>query len=158
SSRCHQPSREPSTNLNPAPLLMAKRFFLITAVLILGFSFTSPAVAQNRPANLSTNALLNAATGNVGGVSNEPAAKTIDQFSSPLSGDRGGIINKIINILCGLIATVAVIFIICGGFRLVMSRGDAAQAKGAKQTITWAVAGLVVALLAFALIRLVIGL
>ena len=45
--------------------------------------------------------------------------------------------------------------VIYGGLRYVISRGDASQVKAAKDTILYAVAGVVVAIVAFAIIKFV---
>jgi hypothetical protein len=68
-------------------------------------------------------------------------------------GDR---IKQIINILLFLIGAVSVIMIIIGGIRYVLSNGDSTQITGAKNTIMYAVIGLVVALLAYAISNFVV--
>jgi hypothetical protein len=45
--------------------------------------------------------------------------------------------------------------IIYGGFRYVISRGDAAHIKAAKETILYAVVGVVVSIVAFAIVSFV---
>ena len=66
-------------------------------------------------------------------------------------------INTIINVLLGVIGIVAVIMIIYGGFKLVTSEGSADKVKSGKETILYGVVGLVVALLAFAIVNFVIA-
>jgi type IV secretion system pilin len=68
-------------------------------------------------------------------------------------GDR---ITQIIDVLLFLIGAVAVIMVILGGIRYVLSNGDSTQITGAKNTILYAVIGLVVALLAYAIVHFVI--
>lgn len=66
----------------------------------------------------------------------------------------------IINILNAIIAVaglVAVIFIIIGGFNYMTSAGDSGKTKKAKDTILYAVIGLVICVLAFAIVNFVIG-
>lgn len=65
-------------------------------------------------------------------------------------------IKNIINVLLYGLGIVAVIAIIIGGFVYVTSNGDAAKIKKAKDIILYAVIGLVVALLAFAIVNFVI--
>ncbi len=50
---------------------------------------------------------------------------------------------------------ISVIFIIIGGFRMVIAQGDEEAYGVAKKTITWAVIGLVIALLSFSIIAIV---
>jgi len=66
-------------------------------------------------------------------------------------------ISLIINVLLGLIGVVAVIMLIYGGFRYVLSAGDEKATTGAKNTILFAIIGIVVAVLAFAIVNFVIG-
>ena len=47
--------------------------------------------------------------------------------------------------------------LIIGGFRYVLSQGDEKATKGAKDTILFAIVGIVVAILAFAIVNFVIG-
>ena len=49
------------------------------------------------------------------------------------------------------------IMLIIGGFRYVVSQGDQQQVQSAKNTILYAVVGIVVAILAYAAVNFVIG-
>jgi type IV secretory pathway VirB2 component (pilin) len=66
-------------------------------------------------------------------------------------------IQTIINVLLGLIGVVAVIMLIYGGFRYVLSAGNEKATSAAKDTILFAIIGIVVAVLAFAIVNFVIG-
>jgi hypothetical protein len=68
----------------------------------------------------------------------------------------GDIIKNIVNILLFIIGAVSVIMIVIGGFKYVVSNGDSSAVKGAKDTIFYAVIGLVVAILAYAVVNWVI--
>lgn len=65
-------------------------------------------------------------------------------------------IKSITNVLLFLIAAVSVIMLILGGFKYVTSNGNADQIKSAKNTIMYAIIGLVVAILAYAIVGFVI--
>lgn len=71
--------------------------------------------------------------------------------------DLMGILNTIISVALGLIGFLAVVMIIYGGFQYVMSAGDSGKVKSAKNTILYGIVGLVVALLAYAIINFVIN-
>ena len=66
-------------------------------------------------------------------------------------------IKDIINILLFLIGAIAVIMIIIGGIRYVTSNGDQGQVTGAKNTILYAIVGLVVAIMAYAIVNFVVS-
>lgn len=64
---------------------------------------------------------------------------------------------KIINTILLVLGIVAVIMIIVGGFRYVLSGGDASNVTAAKNTIMYAVIGLIVAVLAYAIVNFVLN-
>jgi len=65
-------------------------------------------------------------------------------------------IKTVTNILLFVLGAIAVIMIIIGGIRYATSNGDASATKAAKDTILYAVIGLIVAILAYAIVRFVI--
>lgn len=67
------------------------------------------------------------------------------------------IATNIINTLLFIVGALAVIFIIVGGIQYVISSGDPKRIDTAKNTITYAVVGLVVSILAFAIVSFVRG-
>lgn len=71
--------------------------------------------------------------------------------------DFNGIVRTITNVLLFLIGLVSVIMIIIGGFRYITSNGAPDQAKAARNTIMYAVIGLILAIAAYAIVRFVIG-
>ena len=70
-----------------------------------------------------------------------------------LETDVGSIINMIIS----FVGIVAVIVIIIGGVNYMLSQGDPNKIKKAKDTILYGVIGLVVVVLAFAIVNFVLG-
>lgn len=67
------------------------------------------------------------------------------------------VIQAILNTIISIAGIVAVIFIIVGGVQYMTSSGDAGKAKKAKDTILYAVIGLVVCALAFAIVNFVLA-
>lgn len=63
--------------------------------------------------------------------------------------------NTIFTFLLGIVGGLAIIFLIIGGIRYILARGDEKAAKGAKDQITAAIIGLVVALLAVVIVAIV---
>ena len=68
----------------------------------------------------------------------------------------GDLIATIVNILLFLIGTISVIMIIIGGILYATSAGDSGNVTKAKNTIMYAVVGLVVAFLAYAIVNWVV--
>lgn len=72
-------------------------------------------------------------------------------------GDIRGVIRTAIDIISMIVGVAAVIMVIVGGFKYITSAGDANSAKSAKDTILYAVIGLVVVALAQVIVRFVLG-
>lgn len=70
---------------------------------------------------------------------------------------ENGIFKQIVNILLYIIGAIAVIMLIIGGIRYTISGGDSSAVTGAKNTILYAIIGIIVAMLAFVIVNFVIG-
>lgn len=70
--------------------------------------------------------------------------------------DLPKLIQNIINTLLFIGGAVAVVMIVIGGIRYVTSNGAQDQIKAAKDTIMYSVIGLIVALLAYAIVTFVV--
>jgi type IV secretion system pilin len=66
------------------------------------------------------------------------------------------ILGNVADTLIFIIGAVSVIMIIVGGLRYVISNGDPKNASAAKDTILYAVIGVVVSIAAFAIVKFVI--
>lgn len=73
-----------------------------------------------------------------------------------LFGDTG-IFTTITNTLLFVIGALSVVMIIWGGIRYATSGGNAASVTAAKNTILYAIVGLIIAFLAFAAVNWVLG-
>ncbi len=63
----------------------------------------------------------------------------------------------IVNVIIGIVGFLAVIMIILGGISYTTSAGDANKVKKAKDTIMYGIIGLIVAILAFAIVNFVLS-
>jgi hypothetical protein len=68
-----------------------------------------------------------------------------------------GVFAIVANTLIFLVGAVAVIYLIIGGLRYVISNGDSKAVESAKNTILYAIVGIVVAVISFALVQFVIS-
>jgi type IV secretory pathway VirB2 component (pilin) len=66
-------------------------------------------------------------------------------------------LHNIFNVVLGLAGAVAVAFIVFGGIKYMLSQGEANEVKKSKDTILYAIIGLVVVIVSFMLINYVIG-
>lgn len=67
------------------------------------------------------------------------------------------VIDTVVNILSIVVGIVAVIMIIIAGFRYITSNGDSGAVSGAKNTIIYALVGLVVVALAQVIVKFVVN-
>ena len=79
-----------------------------------------------------------------------------DGVPGQLFGD-GSIFTTIVNVLLFIIGAICVIMLIWGGIRYTTSAGNSASVTAAKNTIMYAIIGLVIAFLAFAIVNWVLG-
>lgn len=124
---------------------------IVAAITIVGIGLaTSPAYAVNEAGS--------------GGVVSAACTNAADCVKSGVAtaggtgatGNLGDLIKKIVNVLLFVLGAVAVIMIVIGGFKYVVSNGDSSAVTSAKNTIMYAVIGLIVALLAYAIVNFVI--
>lgn len=114
------------------------KFGLIALVALVGLAFVAPELASAAPADKALEGWRQA-----GG----------DEAGNTNLGLR---VKDIVNIILYVLGIVAVIMIVIGGFRYVISGGDSGAVTGAKNTILYAVIGLIVAILAYAIVNFVI--
>jgi ABC-type Fe3+ transport system permease subunit len=114
-----------------------KTAFLIA---LLCFSFNSLFVVVTASAAPKDQVLGGASSVNDGGTS-----------------DLAGTFKKVINTLLFITGMIAVLFIVIGGLRFVTSNGDSNQASQARNTVLYAVIGLVVAIMAYAIVNFVVS-
>lgn len=128
---------------------MIKKIKHLLASVMLGSSLLVPLAAtgavyaqQDIQTNLQSGACLN-----VNGCQDDvdPASRV------------NSLLEDVINIFSLIVGVVAVIMIIIGGLRYITSGGDAGNITGAKNTILYAIIGLVIVALAQVIVRFVLG-
>lgn len=71
------------------------------------------------------------------------------------AGTAGGLVLSIISVMLLIVGSLAVIYLIIGGYRYITAHGNEEAAEGAKKTILHAILGLVITILAFAIITII---
>lgn len=110
------------------------------------FAFATPIV-------VTSNALDNQAHAEGAADLIQKGADSTGQKDSRSAGDLA---KDFVNIMLFAVGILAVIMIIWGGIRYVLSGGDSGAVSSAKKTILYAVVGLIVAILAYAIVNFVI--
>ena len=83
-------------------------------------------------------------------------AARCDGCPSDLFGETGAF-KQITNTILYIVGIVAVIMLIIGGIRYVISGGDSKKVTDAKNTVLYAIIGLVIAVFAYAIVNFVIS-
>lgn len=118
-----------------------------TAVIALGIAAV-PAVAVAANTTCDPNKLS---------LQNGVNCASPDETRNKTLFSPGGIFQTISQVLIFIVGAVAVIMLIIGGLRYVLSAGDSKNVTAAKDTILYAIIGIVVALLSFALVQFVVN-
>ena len=84
------------------------------------------------------------------------SATKIDLSPLPHAGAGSGTIHTLLSIVIGITAALSLLFITIGGFRYILSQGDPQGISKAKGTIIYALIGLVIAIIAQALVVFVL--
>ena len=123
---------------------------MILSVLIVACSVFG--VSAISVASLSTNVSAQAADSVKKGIT---TATTADMENKSIAGE-GGLISILINFLLWTVGILSVVMIIFSGFRYITSAGDAAKTKSAQTALTYSIVGLIVAVLAWVIVKMIL--
>ena len=105
---------------------------------------------------------LNAfATGGIfsGGVQGGADKGRVEGVPTQLFGEGNtGIFTQMVNMMLFAVGILSVIMLIYGGLRYILSNGDSKKVDAAKNTILYAIIGLIIAMLSYAIINFIISL
>lgn len=93
---------------------------------------------------------------NMTSVEQGAAAAHVEGMPTTLVGDDG-FIRKLTSWVLLAVGTISVIMLIYGGFRYVISGGDSKKVTDAKNTILYAIIGLIISMLAYAIVNFIIS-
>jgi hypothetical protein len=130
---------------------LGKKIALTLQALALAFGFGAATFAFAAPAFAAAGCDVNTLTIESGASCSQGTSAKSNLFGN------GGIFTTVANTLIFLVGAISVIFLIIGGLRYVVSNGDAKAVEGAKNTILYAIVGVVVAVISYALVAFVIS-
>lgn len=129
-----------------------KKLALFAAILVSSFSLMlAPVVVHAQ----SINDELCKGIGFTEGEEGATDCSTLEEEDA--EGSVANIINTIINIFSIVVGAVSVIMIILGGLRYITSSGDSTNVTAAKNTILYAVVGLVIVIFAQTVVKFVVS-
>jgi hypothetical protein len=126
--------------------MLLKKLGVLAAVITLLFTFIAAV-----PAEVGAQANKDAVCDGVGLVGGQGCDAPRGSPTIP------SVMRTVVNILSWIIGIVAVIMLIIGGFKYVISGGDSASVKSAKDTILYALIGIAIAALAQVLVIFVLN-
>lgn len=71
--------------------------------------------------------------------------------------EAGSMIKIVINVLLMVLGMISVIMVVIGGIRYTTSNGDSSSLKAAKETIIYAVVGLIIAIMSYTIVNFVVS-
>lgn len=125
-----------------------------SALFILAVPLAAPVVA---PATVSAAEIQKSLCSGAVDLSVSGSSTCANTAGDEGAGKVNKLITQIVNILSIIVGVVAVIMIIIGGFRYITSGGKEEGVKGAKNTILYALIGLVVVALAQIIVKFVLN-
>ncbi len=128
-------------------------------MVALFFFIASPAgvlAAENdvQQANLCAGAKLSIGSNGKDGIAGCKSATDIDGSSA---NQLELVVKRIVNIVTLIVGIIAVIMIIVGGFRYVTSGGDSGKTASARNTVVYALVGLIVVVFAQIIVKFALG-
>ncbi len=117
-------------------------------------ALASVAVADNISNQICSGSIAASGDGSSTGTAGDSSCST-----STNSGTTAikKLASQIVNIFSVIVGVAAVIMIIVGGFRYITSGGDSSNVSGAKNTLIYAIVGLVIVALAQFIVRYVLS-
>jgi lysylphosphatidylglycerol synthetase-like protein (DUF2156 family) len=135
-------------------MLQKLKLSLLSIMSVMGFvlpmTVAATASAQIAPPQVNTG-LCSGANGDLTGANGTGC----DDATAGTAANK--LVSNIINILSVVVGIIAVIMIIFAGFRYVTSGGKDESVKGAKNTILYAIIGLVIVALAQIIVHFVLA-
>lgn len=125
-----------------------KKFAAVAAVTVSGLAFLAMPVSAKGLTNEECAAKFGTDYISKGGT-----CVLSDDFTE---GNLWSTVSTIINWILGIVGVIAVVMIIIGGIQYTVSAGDSGKVKKAKDTILYGIIGLVIALLAAAIVNFVL--
>ena len=83
-------------------------------------------------------------------------AASAEGMPTELIGDNG-VFSRLTNTILLVVGLISVIMLVYGGLRYILSGGDSKKVTDAKNTILYAIIGLIISLLAFAIVNFVLN-
>lgn len=132
---------------------MLKKIKLALATLVITVGGGLPVLV---PAVASASIQSNLCQGSIAASGDDKNADCSSEIGNAQGNGIKTVAGKIVNIISIIVGVISIIFIIYGGFRYITSGGDSGKVGNAKNTLIYAVIGLVVVALAQVIVNVVL--
>ena len=138
--------------------VLASTAVILSLTPAMVFAGTTPTpVPAGGGGGAAAGAPVNVADAVCGGASlNASATARVCPTSDTTDSTLNNVIKTVINLFSLLVGFISVVMIIFGGFKYITSGGDSGKITGAKNTILYALIGLVVVAVAQVIVRVVL--
>jgi hypothetical protein len=92
---------------------------------------------------------------NPGRPTSAPVSVPVDTSSIATISDLGNIFERVVGYVLGLAGIVLFVLLLVSGFKFITSGGDPKAVEGARKTLTSAIAGLIIILVAYLILVLI---
>ena len=129
-----------------------KQFLTLTSSLVvLALPIAAPAAVSAASGGCKSNITQNIAQGA------SSTGSDVNCESNDSTNNIGNLAKNIVNIFSFIVGAVAVLMIIYGGFRYITSGGDSGSVGNAKNTLIYAIVGLIIVALAQIIVQFVLS-
>ncbi len=124
------------------------------------YKYSATVYANNDKNKIASNQITITLTKDAKDDQNNTSSQKITDTVPPIDNPFGdntllGVVANLIKVLFGIIIMAAIVVIIISGFRMVTGGDNPEQLKKAKQGIIWALIGLVVSLMSYAIVQII---
>lgn len=125
---------------------------LVSSLLMMGAPVLVPAMVS-----ADCNGIANEISKGANGAASGSATSTCSTGTGVDDTSIATLASKIVNIFSVIVGVVAVIMIIFGGFRYITSGGDSGKVGNAKNSLVYAIVGLIIVALAQLIVHFVLN-
>ncbi|HSX30403.1 MAG TPA: hypothetical protein VLE99_00595 [Candidatus Saccharimonadales bacterium] len=130
---------------------------LLSAATLVAVPLAVPAIASASDPTNASGATIQGCLAQGSNLEASTDSTCINTTTTAGTTNVNSIIKTVINVFSVVVGVVAVIMIIVGGFRYIASGGDSNKITGAKNTIIYAIIGLVVVAMAQFIVQFVLN-
>lgn len=132
------------------------KLLIAASAFMLAVPLAAPVGVAAQPSNVNQDVIRGGLCKGANDLEIAEQRESCERADTATSGFND-LLKRIINIISVIIGVIAVIMIIWGGFKYITSGGAQDKVKGAKDTLLYAIIGLIIVALAQVIVRFVLS-